>query len=140
MKPSGKTNLIAVVIVLAAVYGIWWIFTFVQVYLDNIDARDAVVSAYNESGRSGDEGVRLKILGKMNAPTLGWHEEDDGFGTIKRVDGIGVKVEDILVERDEVRKTVKITLQYQRKVLLKPTSKWKFVKFKVVKEGPVPTN
>ncbi len=139
MRPSGKTNLIAVVVVGAVVYGIWWIVTFSGVYLDNLDVTDAVKGAYNESNRKDDETLTGIILSKCNASTLGVHEEDDGYGTIKEdVPGIGMKRENVSITRDEVRKTIRIAVEYQRKVKLKPTSKVKYVKFKVVKEGIIP--
>ena len=36
MRPSGKTNLIAVLVIGGVLYGIWWIVTFSGVYLDNL--------------------------------------------------------------------------------------------------------
>lgn len=138
MRPSGKVNLIAVVILGAIAYGIWWVITFSAVYLDNIDVKEAVVSGFNVSGRSQDEAVAITILGICNAPSLGHHEEEDGYGTVKTVGGLGVKREDITIERDEVAKRISIVVEYQRKVLLKPLSKVKFVKFRVKKEGPIP--
>ena len=91
MRPIGKTNLIAIVVIGAVAYGIWRIFTFSGVYLDNLN-----------------------------------------------VIGLGLKPENVTITRDEVRKTIGIVVEYQRKVFLMPTAKIKFVKFKVVKEGVVP--
>ena len=138
MRPSGKVNLIAVVILGAVAYGIWWVITFSGIYLDNIDVKDAVEGAYNLSNRQDDATIAGSIVGKTNLSTLGNHEEDDGYGTIKTVGGLGLKEENIVITRDEVAKRISIVVSYQRKVLLKPTSKVKFVKFRVAREGPIP--
>ncbi|MBS1151376.1 MAG: hypothetical protein H6Q89_3074 [Myxococcaceae bacterium] len=138
MRPSGKVNLIAVVILGAVAYGIWWVITFSGIYLDNIDVKDAVEGAYNLSNRQDDATIAGSIVGKTNLSTLGNHEEDDGYGTIKTVGGLGLKDENIVITRDEVAKRISIVVSYQRKVLLKPTSKVKFVKFRVAREGPIP--
>lgn len=138
MRPHGKVNLIAVVILGAIAYGIWWVITFSGVYLDNIDVKDAVEGAYNESNRKDDVTTAGTIIAKTNLSTLGNHEEDDGYGTITTKGGLGLKDENITVVRDEVLKRITITVQYQRKVELKPLKKVKFVKFRVVKDGPIP--
>ena len=138
MRPSGKVNLIAVVILGAIAYGIWWVITFSGIYLDNIDVKDAVEGAFNESNRKDDPSTAGAITSKCNMSTLGDHEEDDGYGTIKTVGGLGLKEENVTIVRDDVAKRISIVVEYQRKVLLKPTSKVKYVKFRVVREGPIP--
>ena len=131
-------NLIAVVVLGALAYGIWWVVTFAPIYLDNIDVKDAVAGGFNESNRKDDISTSGAIRAKCNMSTLGDHEEDDGYGTIKTVGGLGIKEENVTILRDEVTKRISIVVEYERKVLLRPTSKVKFVKFRVVKEGPIP--
>ena len=138
VRPSGKVNLIAVVILGALAYGIWWVITFSGIYLDNIDVKDAVEGAYNECNRRDDPSTAGAIMSKTNMGTLGNHEEDDGYGTIKTVGGLGLKEENITIVRDEATKRISIVVEYTRKVVLKPTSKLKYVKFRVVREGPIP--
>ncbi len=138
MRPSGKVNLLAVIILGGVAYGIWWIITFSGVYLDNLDVKDAVESGYNMSNRLTDLDVGNIIFQKVNSSTVGNHESDDGFGNITVKPGLGLKEENLIIVRDEVTKTIKITVEYKRKVALKPLSKIKWVPFRVVKEGPIP--
>ena len=138
MRPSGKANLLAVVILGAVAYGVWWVVTFSPVYLDNIDVKDAVESAYNLSNRQDDATISGSIIGKVNLSTLGDHEEDDGYGTIKTVGGLGFKDSNIVITRDDVLKRIQIVVEYKRRVLLRPSSKVKFVPFRIVREGPIP--
>jgi hypothetical protein len=138
VRPSGKINLIAVVILGGIAYGVWWVFTFSGIYLDNIDVKEAVESGYNMSPRATDEMIALEVMGKCNMEKLGHHEEDDGYGTITVKGGLGVKPENVQVLRDTVTGRIAIVVDYQRKVLMKPLSKVKIVKFHVKREGPIP--
>ncbi len=138
VRPSGKVNLIGLVILGAIGYGIWWVVTFSGVYLDNIDVRDAVEGAYNESGRKDDATLVMLMKNQLNLSTLGNHEETDEFGVTSEKGGLGLIDENFSVTRDEVTKRITIIIQYQRKVSLKPLKKFKMVPFRVMKEGPVP--
>lgn len=138
MRPSGKVNLLAVLILGAVAYGIWWIITFSGVYLDNIDVKDAVEAGYNVSNRMNDVDVSNVIFQKVNSSQVGNHEEDDGFGTITTKPGLGLKEENLTITRDDVAKTIKIVVEYKRKVVMKPMAKIKWVPFRVVREGPIP--
>lgn len=138
LRPSGKFNPLSLLVIGGVAYGLWWMFTFVGVYLDNLDVKDGVNGAFNESPRSSDPVLISHILGKANASTTGEHEEEQPDGTIKVVPGIGLKEEDVTITRDDVASTIRIAVAYQRKVVLKPTTKVKFVQFSYVKEGPIP--
>ena len=139
MRPSGKTNLIALVVIAAVLYGIWWIVTFSTVYMDNWNVIDAVKGAYNDSGRKSDQGVLDAIIYSPSVNTCGFHDEDDGYGNIKKgIVGLGLKPENVTITRDDVRKTIRIVVEYERTLIQKPTDKvWRH-KFRVVKEGLVP--
>ncbi len=138
MRPSGKVNLIAVIILGAIAYGIWWVVTFSGVYLDNLEVQDAVVGAFNESTRKDDASTSGAIIHKCNLDTVGTHQEEDAEGVVKTVGGLGLKEENITVTRDEATKRIKIVVEYERRVVLRPLAKVKSVKFRVVKEGPSP--
>ena len=138
MRPTGKINLIAVVILGAIAYGIWWVVTFSPIYLDNIDVKEAVESGFNLSARADDATVAQTIFAKVNNSKVGFHEEDDGYGTITTKPGLGLKEENLTILRDTVTGRISIVLDYQRKVLLKPLKKVKFVQFNVKREGPIP--
>ena len=125
VRPSGKVNLIGVVILGAIAYGIWWVVTFSGVYLDNIDVRDAVEGAYNESGRKDDATLISIMKNQLNLSTLGKHEETDEFGVTSEKGGLGLTDENFTISRDDVTKRITITIQYQRKVSLKPLKKIK---------------
>ena len=138
MRPGGKVNLIAVVILGAVAYGIWWIITFSGIYLDNLDVKEAVAGAFNESNRKDDDKLAAAIFSKCNLSSLGTHEDDDGWDNVKTMGGLGLKNENVTIVRDEVANRISITVEYQRKVELKPFSKVRVVNFRVAKEGTIP--
>jgi hypothetical protein len=120
MRPAGKINLIAVVLIAGVFGGIWWIVNYSSAYLDNLDVHDAVKSAYNTCWRYPDGQLSFEIRNKLNASTLGWHEELDETGALKRVNGLGITEDDVHIERDEVATTIHINVTYKRKVYLWP--------------------
>jgi hypothetical protein len=134
VRASGKVNLIGVVLLAGIAGGIYWLIFFAPLYLDNMDVKTAVVSAYNDSGRISDEKLKVKI--KEAAAQIATHKEDDGYGTIKEVKGLGLTDEQIVILRNEVAKTISIRVDYDREVQLKPLKKMKRVHFSPNTSGP----
>ena len=140
MRPTGKINLIAVVVLAAVLGGFWWLLNYAGVYLDNLDVRDAVKGAYNSAWHVPDHQLRFEILHKVNSSTVGWHEETDQYDRTERKKGLGLTDEDVTVERDEVTNTIKITASYKRKVYLWPwpgKDNVRWVNFTETKQGPI---
>ncbi len=135
MRPTGKINLIGVAILLALAGGLWWLITFGPAYLDNLDARDAVAAGFSQA-KLGDppETVRDRIVAKLN-DRVGWHTEIDDWGNAKRVTGLGLTKENVIVDVDDVNKTVLVQVTYEREVPLKPTAKVRKLRFKVERRG-----
>lgn len=138
MRPSGRINLVSLALIAAVGAGFYWVFIFSPVYLDNLDVREAIDVAYNLSPRTSDEILRRTILERLNQPTLGSHQEDDGFGNLSVVGGLGIKPEQVIIERDEVRKRILIRVEYEREIQLKPTERVRTIQFDPEKEGPIP--
>ena len=139
-RPSGKVNLIAVVVIAAVLGGIWWIVNYAGVYLDNLGAHDAVRGAFNQAFRETDMFLKHDIENKLNLSTAGEHEETDALGVTKTAKGLGITDDDIEVERDEVAKTISITLTYKRKVVLFPwlgKNNVRWLTFREHKQGPI---
>jgi hypothetical protein len=120
MRPTGKINLMAVVIVAGLCGGLFWIVNYASAYLDNLDVRDAVRGAYNSAWHQPDSQLQFEILNKVNSSQVGWHEEDDEFGAPQHKRGLGIKPEEVEIERDDVNKTISIKVSYKRKVYLWP--------------------
>lgn len=139
MKANGKVSLASLVLMAAVAGGIYSVIFIVPVYLDNLDVKEAVDAAFNMSGKANDDRLRIEIKEKVNKKTVGSHKEDDGYGNIKEVGGLGITDEQIVIERDMVHNTVRIVVDYEREVELKPTKKIRVISFHVEKEGIPPS-
>ncbi|MFZ5469645.1 MAG: hypothetical protein ACOZIN_09425 [Myxococcota bacterium] len=138
MRPTGKVNLVSLLLIAGVVGGIYALVVFSPVYLDNLDVKEAIAAAYNQAGRMDDRALVGLIKSRVNAAAVGEHVEDDGYGNQRVVGGLGIKDEQITVQRDEVRRTILIRVDYQREVVLKPTDRIRQVRFSPMKEGPIP--
>ncbi|MBI3183087.1 MAG: hypothetical protein HYZ28_13195 [Myxococcales bacterium] len=138
MRPTGKVNYVTLALIVAALGGIYWVIFFAPVYLDNMDVKEAIEAAYNQSSQLGDDPLRKFVLDRVNSSQLGNHREDDGYGNVKVVGGLGIKPEQITIERNEVTRRIRIQVEYAREVVLKPTSRVRTVRFRPQKEAPFP--
>lgn len=139
MPTSGRINLFSLALVGAIFTGMYIVVVFAPAYADDVDVREAVTAAYNSSGRQPDDELRRMIQDRLNqAPGVGTHKEDDGFGNIVERPGLGLTDEQVIIERDEVRGMISIRVEYARDVLLRPTKRIYKLAFSVRKEGPIP--
>jgi hypothetical protein len=78
-----------------------------------------------------------QILGEMmeKLAHVGKHREDDGFGNVVWVKGLGLTEQDITVDHDTVTGKVLIQVRYAREVVMTPFKKIKVVKFAPKAEG-----
>ncbi len=140
MRRDGKINLIAVVTLAAIAGGVWWMMNYLSAYLDNLDVRDAVRGAYNECWHVPDQQLIQTMKLKVNNSHVGWHEEEDQFGHVQRVNGLGIGDDDIELIRDDVNKTISITITYKRKIYLWPwpsKNNVRWLNFRETKSGPI---
>ncbi|MBX7099979.1 MAG: hypothetical protein K1X89_19855 [Myxococcaceae bacterium] len=137
MRAPGRVSLSALLTLGAIAGGVWWCINFVPLHMDNLNVKDAVKSAFNDSGRRGDEYLRSSIKDTCNQARVGTHQEFDG-NEYKEVPGLGLTDENITIVRDEVRKTIRITVEYDRKIALKPGGAPRVVHFVVTEGGSTP--
>ena len=135
-KPYGKINLIGLVLILAVVGAIYAVVILSGPYVDNMDVKEKVDAAYNQSHRRTDDELKKFIVTETS--TFGEHDEDDGFGNVKTVRGLGITPDNITIERNDVTNTILIRVDYDRKVILSPTNKVKYIHMHVQHQGPIP--
>jgi hypothetical protein len=137
VRASGKISLSGLVF-LAVVSGVvYGIALFAPLYVDNLDVKEAVLAAHNLANRVRNDGqLRLEIRNRTMHTAN--HYEEDGYGGVKLVKGLGLKDEQIIIERNPVTQNLRIEVNYERQVQLKPTQRVKVVRFSVVREGPPP--
>jgi hypothetical protein len=136
MRPYGKINLFGLILLAAIVGGLYAVVMLGPIYADNIDVQEAVNQAYNLYGRNPDERVRDSIRDKLR--NVGTHVETDEFGYEKILPGLALTDEQIVFDRNDPANTVRIEVNYERVVELKPFKKIIVLDFHPSKEGPLP--
>jgi hypothetical protein len=133
----GSINPIAVLMLLAAIAGGWWLFTYLPVYWDNLTVREAASACAVNYLAGGEEGVKTRLLTRLNETTMdgtvGWHFETDDDGLEVRKPGLGVTEDQVTISFDERKRTLTVHVEYDRVVELKPSIQRKIVHFSVEK-------
>ncbi len=101
-------------------------------FFDNYEVKQAVAIAHDGARQSGDGVLRAQILN--GSRQVGSHWEQTGDGNIREVNGLGLKDENVLIQRD--RGSVLIRVNYQRRIRLKPSDLFITLNYNVEKEGP----
>ncbi len=114
--------------------GIYLGVMLVPVYVDNFTVKEAVTVAHNRIAQGADdESIRNVIMERTSR--LGYHWERDRFDQNIRVPGLGLQPEQIIIERSMVTPSVKIQVDYERRVRFAPSKYVRTVRFQVVREG-----
>jgi hypothetical protein len=119
----------------AVAAGLYAVILFSPVYADNWDVQEAIAIAHNQIGKMSDQQVRDTIRGKL--VYVGTHQEYDLYGNLKTVQGLGLSDEAIVIERDHVRGTALIRVDYEREVYAKLIRRTFRVKFHPQRSGPM---
>jgi hypothetical protein len=132
--PSGKISFGGLVLLLLIAGGIYLGVMLVPVYVDNFTVKEAVTVAHNRIAQGADdESIRNVIMERTSR--LGYHWERDRFDQNIRVPGLGLQPEQIIVERSMVTPSVKIQVDYERRVRFAPSKYVRTIRFRVVREG-----
>jgi hypothetical protein len=132
--PSGRISFGGLVLLTLVAGGIYLGVMFVPFYVDNLDVKEAVAVAYNRAARTtDDESLRTGII--ESTSNMGTHWERDQFDRDILMPGLGLTPEQILIERSDVTRDIRIQVDYTRRVRLKPTNKVHTLHFSVVREG-----
>ncbi|MGA9526445.1 MAG: hypothetical protein WBV82_33660 [Myxococcaceae bacterium] len=133
-KPYGKIELGSLVLIAAIVGFVYSAWVFSTPVLDNLDVKEAIDMALNQSRRS-DHDLQRLILNRLSR--VGTHQAVDDFGNEVEEQGLGLTEENVYVERDEVAGTLLIRVSYDRVVQLKPSQHTYTLSFSPEKEGPI---
>lgn len=123
-------NLLLLLGVAAAGYLAW---TFVPVWLDSLDVREASAASFNRMAIDPDlQRIRNYFLDRTKR--IGTHWETEGATRVEKP-GLGLTDADVVVERDAAEHTGHFQVDYQREVRLWPTDRFVSVDFHVDKAG-----
>jgi hypothetical protein len=121
MRPSGKTSIGTLLLLAGLVIGGFLFIRIVPAYLDNLDVKEGLQIALTAGKVRGadDDRIRKSVLEKSER--VGTHKADDGYGNVVDQVGLGLKPENIFIERTGNR--VFIQANYDRVIELRPLSR-----------------
>ncbi len=114
--------------------GIYLGVMLVPVYVDNFTVKEAVTVAHNRAAQGlDDDSLRNVVMERTSR--LGYHWERDRFDRDVRMPGLGLQPEQITIERSTVSSSMKIQVDYERRVRFAPSKYVRTIRFRVVREG-----
>jgi len=132
--PSGKISFGGLVLLLLIAGGIYLGVMLVPVYVDNFTVKEAVTVAHNRAAQGiDDDSIRNVVMERTSR--LGYHWERDRFDRDIRVPGLGLQPEQIIIERSTVTPSMKIQVDYERRIRFAPSKYVRTIRFRVVREG-----
>jgi hypothetical protein len=129
VRASGKVNLLGVAILAGLTVLVWWCITYVPVHMDHLEVKEAVKAAANQAKTDNEKNAWGVLISKMNYKTLGWHREEDEAGVLVKKGGLGVKDEQVTVEKNDVTNLITVTVEYTREIERWPFKNPEFKKF-----------
>ncbi len=137
VRPSGKVNLVGLVMIAAVVGAAYWAVLFVPIYTDNWEVKDLVNSSFNRFPHERLGQIRVELVGRLGELKFASHQEADKFtGEMKTVPGLGLTEDQVITDDDTVRKFLTVRVTYDRVIQLWPTQKRRTIHFVVEKKGP----
>ncbi|HEX8819825.1 MAG TPA: hypothetical protein VF794_07885, partial [Archangium sp.] len=100
--------------------GIYLGVMLVPVYVDNFTVREAVTVAHNRAAQGADEAMLRNVIIERTS-RLGYHWERDRFDQSIRMPGLGLTDEDITIERSSVSESLRIEVNYERRIRFVPS-------------------
>lgn len=137
VRNHGKVDLGMLVLLALLAGGAYALVMFVPVYVDHLDVKEAVSAAHNMAGRNpNDAYLRSEI--RQRTGQMSSHVERDTWNVEHVVPGLGLTDDQILIERSSVMDNVRIEVDYDRDVVLKPSNYVYTLHMRAVTEGPPP--
>ena len=114
--------------------GIYLGVMLVPIYVDNFTVKEAVTVAHNRAAQGiDDDSIRNVVMERTSR--LGYHWERDRFDRDIRVPGLGLQPEQIIIERSTVTPSMKIQVDYERRIRFAPSKYVRTIRFRVAREG-----
>jgi hypothetical protein len=133
VNASGKISLPNLILLAAVASAIYFGVLLFPVMLDNFEVQDTINKAVNRSHQVDDRALRGLVASGL--ARVGTHYAPNPFGELVEVQGLGVKPEEVIVERNTVTQTIRVAVPYQRQIRLKPTQKFITLRFHPEREG-----
>ena len=116
--------------------GAWWAWIFGPAYLDQFDVKEDVWLAFSTM-LTDESGARAKLLRDLNEK-VGWHYAvDEATGLEEVRPGLGIEPEQIEMTIAPEVNLLRVRVEYDRVLQLKPTSRRTTVHFVAEQTGKI---
>lgn len=137
LNTRGRVSLGSLFWILLLAGFVYSVIMFAGPYVDDVEVKDALSKAVNQSNQS-DEFLKAFILSQVNDEDTGSHFQTDPVtGEEIEVPGMGFTNDDIVITRNTVARHISIRVDYERTVILKPTTSRVTMRFSPQKDGPI---
>lgn len=137
VRNHGKVDFGMLLLLALVAGGAYLLVMFVPFYVDHLDVKEAVAAVHNMAGRNPNDG-QLRAEIQQRTSRMGSHVERDTWNVEHVVPGLGLTDDQITIERSSVMDDVRIEVNYDREVQLKPSSYVYTLHMRAVTEGPPP--
>lgn len=107
--------------VAAVLTGFYLGVMFIPLELDHLAVKDIVNTAFHRFNSLGSAGVHDEIVMYLRRVDWATHEAEDEYGVKQIVKGLDITDEQVEVEYDERTKKLRVRVNYDRVVRLKPS-------------------
>jgi hypothetical protein len=123
VRRNGETNPVTIIVIIAVIAAGFYGYHVAPVYMDNLEAKGAVEQAFNVYWLEGDKNAKDKLLIRLNEKGVGNHLKVDENGVESWPTGLGVDPDNITIEEQDGKLTVRVT--YDRVIQFDPLKKRK---------------
>lgn len=130
-----KNRLSSFIFLAVGAIAVYLAMLLTESFFDNYEVKQAVAVAHDHANQTDNGEIRNQILnGSLHQ--VGSHWELTSSGNLREMNGLGLKEENIFIQRD--RGSVLIRVNYQRRIRLKPSDQFITLNYSVEKEGVPP--
>jgi hypothetical protein len=134
LRARGAVSLVSLFLLLVLVAAGYAGWTYIPLYMDNLEMREAMTAAFNRMGSDpDDERIRIYLLGRASKIGTHWEREN---GVRVEKPGLGLTAADLIIERESFTgHNGRLQVDYQREYRLWPTDTFKVLDFHLEKAG-----
>ena len=135
-RPRGAVNLVSLTLLVAVVSGAYLAWIYIPLWLDDLDVREALAAGAGQlvAENTALDAAAIQKMVAIRLARVGTHwEEQDGKQV--EVPGLALEPDDVQLERAHDGRTGRVSVDYARKVKLKPLDRYWTIRFHTSREG-----
>ena len=135
-RPRGAVNLVSLTLLVAVVSGAYLAWIYIPLWLDDLDVREALAAGAGQlvAENTALDAAAIQKMVAIRLARVGTHWEDQD-GQQVEVPGLGLEPDDVQLERAPDGRSGRVSVDYARKVKLKPLDRYWTIRFHTSRDG-----